>query len=40
MHVAWSHCQAAGVVPKRKTNQKEKFNKKESVGTQRNLNTN
>jgi len=40
MHVAWSCCQAAGVVDKRKTNQMEKFKKEESAGTQINLNKN
>jgi len=38
MHVAWSHCQAAELVAKRKTNQLKKFTKEESAGTQRNLN--
>jgi len=38
MHVAWSCCQAAGFVVKRKANQFEKFKKEESAGTQRNLN--
>jgi len=40
MHVAWSYCQAAGLVAKRKTNQLEKFKEEESAGTQRNLNKN
>jgi len=40
MHVAWFYCQAAGVVAKRKTNQMDKFKKKGSIGTQRNLNKN
>jgi len=33
MHVAWSYCQSAGFVVKRKTNQLKKFKKVESAGT-------
>jgi len=40
MHVAWSYCQAAGLVAKRKTNQLEQFKKEESAGAQRNENKN
>jgi len=34
MHVAWSYCQAAGLVAKRKSNQLEQFKKVESAGAQ------
>jgi len=37
---AWSYCQAAGFVAKRKTNKLEKSKKEESAGKQRNLNKN
>jgi len=33
--MAWSYCQAAGLVAKRKTNQLEQFQKEESAGAQR-----
>jgi len=36
MHVAWSYCQAAGFVAKRKTNRLEQFKKEESTGAQTN----
>jgi len=32
MHVAWSYCQAARFVDKRKTNKQEQFKKEESAG--------
>jgi len=35
MHIAWSYCQAARFVAKRKTNQLEKFKKEESAGTKK-----
>jgi len=38
--VAWSYCQAAGLVAKRKTNQLEQFKREESAGAPRNLNKN
>jgi len=31
MHVAWSYCQADGLVANRKTNQLEQFKKKKSL---------
>jgi len=34
--VAWSYCQAAGFVGKRKTNQLDQFKKEEPAGAQRN----
>jgi len=40
MHAAWSYCQAAGLVAKRKTNQLEQYKKEESAGAQRNDNKN
>jgi len=40
MHVAWSYCQEAGLVPKRKANQLKQFNKEKAAGAQRNKNTN
>jgi len=36
MHVAWSYCQAAGFVAKRKTNQLEQFKNVESASAQPN----
>jgi len=35
MHVAWSYCQAAGLVAKRKTNQLDQFKKEESADAQK-----
>jgi len=32
MHVAWSYCQAAGLIAKRKANQLEQFKQEESAG--------
>jgi len=40
MHVAGCYCQAAGLVPKQKTNQIQQFKKEESAGAQRNKNKN
>jgi len=40
MHVAWSYCQKAGFVDKRKTNQLEQIKKEKSAGAQRNEHTN
>jgi len=34
MHVAWSYCQAAGLVAKREKNELEQFKKEESAGAQ------
>jgi len=34
MHVAWSYCQAAGLVANRKTNQLEQFKTEESAVAQ------
>jgi len=34
MHAAWSYCQAAGLVAKRKTNQLEQLKREESAGAQ------
>jgi len=34
MRVAWSYCQAAGLVAERQTNQLEQFKKGESAGAQ------
>jgi len=34
--LAWSYCQAAGFVDKRRTNQLEPFKKEKSAGAQKN----